>query len=69
MVIHFTAFDNSYKGAQWLSCRVLDLRLWGRGFMPHGRFRIVSLSKTLLFLLLQHRKTHPKITERLLAGM
>ena len=32
-------------GAQWLSGRVLDLRLRGCGFEPHWRHCIVSLSK------------------------
>ena len=33
-------------GAQWLSGRVPDLRLRGRGFKPHWRHCVVSLSKT-----------------------
>ena len=35
-------------GVQWLSGRVLDWRLKGRGFEPHRRHCIVSLSKTHL---------------------
>ena len=31
-------------GAQWLSGRVLDLRPKGRGFEPHRRHCVVSLS-------------------------
>ena len=33
-------------GAQWLSGRVLDSRPKGRGFEPHRRHCVVSLSKT-----------------------
>ena len=33
-------------GAQWLSGRVLDLRPRPRGFEPHRRHCILSLSKT-----------------------
>ena len=36
------------SGAQWLSGRVLDSRPKGRGFEPHGRHCVVSLSKTHL---------------------
>ena len=35
-------------GAQWLSCRVLDLRLRGCGFKPHRRPCLVSLRKSHL---------------------
>ena len=34
-----------HKGAQWLSCRVLDSRPRGLGFEPHWRHCFVSLSK------------------------
>ena len=34
------------KIAQWLSGRVLDSRQGGRGFEPHWRHCVVSLSKT-----------------------
>ena len=54
------------KGAQWLSGRVLDLRLRGSMFEPHRYHCVVSLSKTHLSL---PRKTHPDITEILLTGM
>ena len=37
-----------HEGAQWLSGRVLDLRPKGRGFEPHRRHCVVSLSKTHL---------------------
>ena len=36
------------EGAQWLSGRVLDSRPKGRGFEPHRRHCVVSLSKTHL---------------------
>ena len=39
------------RGAQWLSGRVLDSRPKGRGFEPHRRHCLVSLSKTQLYLL------------------
>ena len=39
---------NTNEGAQWLSGRVLDLRPKGRGFEPHRRHCVVSLSKTHL---------------------
>ena len=35
------------KGAQWLSGRVLDSRPKGRGFEPHRRHCVVSLSKNI----------------------
>ena len=57
-------------GAQWLSGRVLDSRLKGRGFEPHWRHFVVSLSKNInpSLLLVQPWKTRPYITERLLMG-
>ena len=57
-------------GAQWLSGRVLDLRPKGRGFEPHRRHCVVSLSKNInpSLVLVQPRKTRPFITERLLMG-
>ena len=57
-------------GAQWLSGRVLDLRPKGRGFEPHRRHCVVSLSKNInpRLILVQPRKTRPFITERLLMG-
>ena len=56
------------SGAQWLSGRVLDLRPRGRGFEPHRRHCVVSLSKNInpSLVLVQPRKTRPFITERLL---
>ena len=57
-------------GAQWLSGRVLDSRPKGRGFEPHRRHCVVSLSKSInpSLVLVQPRKTRPFITERLLMG-
>ena len=56
----------------WLSGRVLDSRPRGRGFEPHRRYCIVSLSKniypSLVHVLVQPRKTCPFIIERLLLG-
>ena len=57
-------------GAQWLSGRVLDSRPRGRGFEPHWRHFVVSLSKNINpnLVLVQPRKTGPFIAERLLMG-
>ena len=57
-------------GAQWLSGRVLDLRLRGHRFERHWRHCIVSLSKNInpSLVLVRPRKTCPFITERLLMG-
>ena len=57
-------------GAQWLSGRVLESRPKGRGFEPHWRHCIMSLSKNInpSLVLVQPRKTRPFITERLLMG-
>ena len=41
-------YTNNTLGAQWLSGRVLDSRPKGRGFEPHRRHCVVSLSKTHL---------------------
>ena len=62
--------QGSKQGAQWLSGRVLDSRPKGRGFEPHGRHCVVSLSKNInpSLVLVQPRKTRPFITERLLMG-
>ena len=60
----------SVEGAQWLSGRVLDSRPKSRGFEPHRRPWVVSLSKNInpSLVLVQSRKTHHFITERLLMG-
>ena len=65
------AFYNSSLGAQWLSGSVLDSRLRGRGFEPHWRHCVVSLSKNInpSSVLVLPRKTCPFITERLLMGL
>ena len=59
-----------FEGVQWLSGRVLDSRPKGRGFEPHQRHYVVSLSKNInpSLELVQPRKTYPYITERLLMG-
>ena len=59
-----------YMGGQWLSGRVLDSRPKGCGFEPHQRHCVMSLSKNISpsLVLVQPRKTHPFITERLLMG-
>ena len=50
--------------------RVIDSRPRGRGFEPHRRHCVVSLSKNInpSLVLVQSRKTRPFITERLLMG-
>ena len=55
------------EGAQWLSGRVLDSRPRCHGFEPHRRHCIVSLSKNInpSLELVQPKKTHPCLTERL----
>ena len=58
-------------GAQWLSGRVLDSRPRGRGFEPHQRHCVVALEQDTFYpslVLVQPRKTHPCLTERLLMG-
>ena len=61
---------NLDMGARWLSGRVLDSRPKGRGFEPHRRHCVVSLSKNInpSLVLVQPRKTRSFITERLLMG-
>ena len=58
------------QGAQWLSGRVIDSRPKGRGFEPHRRHCVVSLSKNInpSLELVQPRKTRPFIPERFLMG-
>ena len=53
-----------------LSDRVLDSSPRGRGFEPHRRKYVVSLSKNInpSIVLVHPRKTRPFITERLLMG-
>ena len=59
-----------FMGVQWLSSRVLALRPRDRGFEPHRRHHVLSLSKNInpCLVLVQPRKTRPFITERLLMG-
>ena len=68
--LDFCFLTKAKMGAQWLSGRVLDSRPKGRGFEPHRRHCVVSLSKNInpSLVLVQPRKTHPFITERLLMG-
>ena len=57
--------------AKWeRSGRVLDSRPRVRRLDPHRRHCVVSLSKNInpSLVLVQPRKTHPFITERLLMG-
>ena len=65
-----TCYHICTMGAQWLSGRALDSRPKGRGFEPHRRHCVVSLSKNiyLSLVLVQPRKIRPYITERLLMG-
>ena len=53
-----------FTGAQWFSGRVLDSRPKGRGFEPHRRDCVMSLSKNIdpSLVLVQPRKTRPFIT-------
>ena len=62
--------SNDLEEGQWLSGRVFDSRPRGRGFEPHRRHCLVSLSKNInpSLVLAQPRKTRLFITERLLMG-
>ena len=64
------AVSTQKSGAQWLSGKMLDSRPRDRGFEPHRRHRVVSLSKNInpSLVLVQPRKTRPFIAERLLMG-
>ena len=59
--ICFRYTDN--EGAQWFSGRVLDSRQKGRGFVPHRRHCVVSLSKNInpSLVLVLPRKSRPFI--------
>ena len=61
---------DSEDSDQWLSDIVLDSRPMGRGFEPHRRHSVVSLSKDInpSLDLIQPKKIRPNITERLLMG-
>ena len=69
-VIIFPFSTSIIVGGQWLSGRVLDSRPRGRGFEPHRRHFVVSLTKNInpSLVLVQTRKYRPFITERLLMG-
>ena len=72
-VFHYWSVVHLYiykVGVQWLSGRVLDSRPRGRGFEPHRRRCVVSLSKNInpCLVLVQPRKTRLFITERFLMG-
>ena len=66
---HYLLYQKA-MGGQWLSGKVLDSRLKGRGFEPHLRHCVVFLSKNInpSLVLVQPRKTRPFITEILLMG-
>ena len=70
LIVYTVPMSDCCLGAQWLSGRVLDWRPKGRGFEPHLRHCVVSLSKNInpSLVLVQPRKTCPFITERLLMG-
>ena len=70
MLLFSIKIISTFVGAQWLSVRVLDSSPRGRGFEPHRRHCVVSLSKNInpILVLVQPRKTRPFITERLLMG-
>ena len=57
-------------GVQWLSGRVFDSRLKGRGFESHRCHCLMSLSKNIKssLVMVQPRKTRPFLTDRLLMG-
>ena len=61
---------SSILGAQWLNSSVFDSRPRDRGFEPHLRHYVVSLSMNInsSLALVQPRKTSPFITERLFMG-
>ena len=70
---HVSQFTQNFltkKGAQCFSGRVLDLRPSGRGLEPHRRHCCCALKQDInpSSELVQHRKTRPFITERLLMG-
>ena len=74
MIGNFQEFGkfNLAMGAQWLSGRVLDSRPKGRGFKPHRGHCVVVFEQDTFILaslvLVQPRKTHPCLIERLLIG-
>ena len=60
MFMHFFV-SSQLMGAHWLSGRVLEPRLRGRGFQPHRRYCVMSLSTNInpSLVLVQPRKIHP----------
>ena len=72
LVLKLLIYESKHPnmGAQWLSGTMLDSRLRGCGFQPHRHHCLVSLSKNIIssLVLVQPRKTHPFINERLLMG-
>ena len=60
MFLHFFV-SSQLMGAQWLSGRVLEPRLRGRGFEPHRRHCVMSLNKNInpSLVLVQPRKIRP----------
>ena len=69
-IVRFCIFKYLHTGVRERSGRVLDSRPKGRGFEPHRRHCVVSLSKNInpSLVRVQPRKTRPFITERLLMG-
>ena len=61
---------NHHAMTALFSLAPIDSRPKGRGFEPHRRHCVVSLSKNInpSLVLVQPRKTRPYITERLLMG-
>ena len=68
--LHIDNEIHLFKGAQWLSGRVLDSRLKGRGFEPHRRHCVVVLEQdTFILAYYWFNPGRPSgITERLLIG-
>ena len=50
LAIKLKGYLSLYKGAQWLSGRVLDSRPKGRGFEPHRRHCVVVLEQDTFIL-------------------
>ena len=67
---HYNKRFLTYSLSYLLTGRVLDSRPKDRGFEPHRRHCVVSLSKNInpSLVLVQPRTTRPFITERLLMG-
>ena len=50
LVVYTVESLSLFKGAQWLSGRVLDSRPKGRGFEPHRRHCVVVLEQDTFIL-------------------